>query len=150
MLLPRIAKISLLIVLFLIVSFFVARWLTAENRERAAVTKLLRAEAEGDSAQMLELLDGCAERPACRAVVVSNARRLKASGPVTILRYDSGTSYALSSANGASRVAWDVGGSSAATVQCIEVKRSGNQFINGSITLTSISRPLPGISACPN
>ena len=35
--------------IFVLFSFLVARWLTAENRERTAVTDLLRAQAGGDA-----------------------------------------------------------------------------------------------------
>ena len=148
-LLPRIWKIVLLLLLFVVASFFIARWLTAENRERGAVVELLRAQKDGDSAAMLGMLKGCSQHPACRADVIANAKQLKGSGPLTILRYDSGTAYAPSSASGQTRVAWDHGGASAAVVQCVEVQRSGIAFLGGKIALRSISRPLPGIASCP-
>ena len=148
MLLPRIWKIAVLVLLFVAVSFFAARWLTAENRERSAVVELLRAQKDGDWATMLGMLPGCSQRPSCRADVIANAKRLKGPGPLTILRYDSGTAYAPSAASGETRVAWDRGGASAAVVQCVEVQRSGIAFLSGSISLRSISRPLPGIASC--
>jgi len=148
--LPRIWLIGLLILLFLIASFFVARWLTAENRERAAVVNLLHLQKEGDSAGMLALLDGCSQKPSCRADVVSNARRLRGGGPLTILRYDSGSSYAFGSTEANSRVAWDRGGATAAVVQCVSVERRGLAFFGGSIILHAISRPVGGESACPS
>ena len=147
--LPRISLFGLLILLFLAASFFVARWLTAENRERGAVVDLLHLQKEGDSAGMLALLDGCSQKPKCRADVLSNARQLRGGGPLTILRYDSGSSYAFGSAEGASRVAWDRGGATPAVVQCVSVERRGLAFFGGSIVLHAISRPVGGESACP-
>ena len=139
----------ILVLLFLAVSFLVARWLTVENRERGAVVALLREQANGDGAAMLRSLPGCAPEPKCAATVAANARTLGGSGAVKILRYDSGTSFALGSASGQTRVAWDRGGNSDAVVQCVVVERSGLAFLDGSIVLRSISRPIAGVSSCP-
>lgn len=149
MLLRPLRVIALLILLFIVASFFVARWLTAENRERSAVITVLRLQKDGDAAGMLRLLDGCAQRPQCRANVRANARGLQGSGPLTILRYDSGTSYSFTSANGATRVAWDQGGATLPVVQCVAVERRGAFFLGGSIVLRSISRPIGGEASCP-
>jgi len=148
--LPRIWVISLLVLLFLAASFFVARWLTAENRERSAVVDLLQLQKQGDAAGMLALLDGCAQKPQCRADVESNARRLRGAGPLTILRYDSASAYSLGDSSGDSRVAWDRGGATAAVVQCVAVERRGLALFGGSIVLRSIGRPIGGESACPS
>jgi len=148
-LLPRIWVIGLLVLLFLAASLLTARWLTAENRERAAVVALLQLQKDGDAAGMLALLDGCAEKPKCRADVKANARRLRGRGPLTILRYDSGSSYSFGDASAASRVAWDRGGATAAVVQCVAVERRGLAFLNGSIVLHAISLPISGLGSCP-
>jgi hypothetical protein len=147
--LSRIWVIALLVFLFLAASFFVARWLTAENRERGAVVDLLHLQKEGDAAGMLAALDGCAQKPQCRADVQSNARRLRGPGTLTILRYDSSSAYSFGSTSGNSRVAWDEGGATAAVVQCVSVERRGLAFLGGSIVLHAISRPIGGESACP-
>ena len=149
MILPRIWVIALLVLLFLAASAFAARWLTAENRERAAVVELLHLQKEGDASGMLALLPGCAQKPKCRADVSANARTLRGGGRLTILRYDSGSSYAFAASSGASRVAWDRGGATPAVVQCVAVERRGLAFIGGSIVLHSISRPIPGEGSCP-
>lgn len=148
--LPRIWVIGLLVLLFFTASFFVARWLTAENRERSTVVDLLQKQKQGDAAGMLALLDGCAQKPQCRADVKANARRLRGGGPLTILRYDSASAYSFGDSSGDSRVAWDRGGATAAVVQCVAVERRGLAFLGGSIVLRSISRPIAGESVCPS
>ena len=148
--LRRIWVIALLILLFLATSFFAARWLTAENRERSAVVDLLQLQKQGDASGMLAQLEGCAQKPRCRADVESNARRLRGTGPLMIVRYDSGTSYSFGDASGNSRIAWDRGGATAVVVQCVSVERRGIVFFGGSIVLHSISRPIGGESACPS
>jgi hypothetical protein len=148
--LSRIWVIALLVLLFLLASFFVARWLTAENRERNAVVELLQLQNEGDAAAMLAALDGCEQQPKCRADVESNARRLRSQGSIKILRFDSAGAYSVGNSSGNSRVAWNRGGESLATVQCIEVERRGLAFFGGSILLHSISRPIGRESACPS
>ena len=94
------------VVVFLGVSFLLARYLSTENRERDAVYALLRDQARGDVRGMLSRLDGCDAR--CRATAAANARRLKRPGTVKILAYSSSTSYALGSASGPTRVAWTI------------------------------------------
>src|SRR6188768_2438431 len=97
----------------------VARWLTQDNRERDAVTDLLRAQAHGDVAAMLALLDGCAANSACLARVKGNAQRLRRRGDVEIVRYDSSTAHALSTESGPTRVVWTDGTKAPVVVQCV-------------------------------
>lgn len=140
--------IVLLAAAFVLVSFLVARWLTAENRERTAVIDLLRAQARGDAASMLAALDGCAGDPACRAEVERNARALRRSGRVRVLRMDSTTSHALLAEEGPTRVAWDVGGKSLPVVQCVQVERRGLQLLGGEIVLSAIGPRIAGDASC--
>lgn len=140
--------IVLLAAAFVLVSFLVARWLTAENRERTAVIDLLRAQARGDAASMLAALDGCAGDPECRAEVERNARALRRSGRVRVLRMDSTTSHALLAEEGPTRVAWDVGGKSLPVVQCVQVERRGLQLLGGEIVLSAIGPRIAGDASC--
>lgn len=140
--------IVLLAAAFVLVSFLVARWLTAENRERTAVIDLLRAQARGDAASMLAALDGCAGDPACRAEVERNALALRRSGRVRVLRMDSTTSHALLAEEGPTRVAWDVGGKSLPVVQCVQVERRGLQLLGGEIVLSAIGPRIAGDASC--
>lgn len=133
---------------FILFSFLVARWLTAENRERAAVTDLLRAQAGGDAASMTAIIEGCADDPACRAAVDRNARTLSRPGRVRLLRVDSSTAHALLAERGPTRVAWDVGGTSLPFVQCVDVERRGVPFLGGAVVLTGIGPKIKGDAAC--
>ncbi len=134
--------------IFVLFSFLVARWLTAENRERTAVTDLLRAEAGGDEASMVALIDGCAGTPACEAAVRRNVRALSRPGEVRVLRIDSSTSHALLPASGPTRVAWDVGGTSLPYVQCVDIDRRGVPFLGGEVVVTGIGPKIAGDEAC--
>lgn len=133
---------------FILVSFLVARWLTAENRERTAVTDLLRVQAGGDADSMAALIEGCSGRPACRADMARNARALRRPGAVRVLRFDSSTSHALLAQSGPTRVAWDVGGTSLPVVQCVDIERRGVPFLGGEIVLRGIGPKIAGAAAC--
>jgi len=133
---------------FILVSFLVARWLTAENRERTAVIDLLRAQTGGDAASMLAILEGCTDDDRCRAEVDRNARLLRSPGRVRVLRLDSSTAHALLAERGPTRVAWDVGGTSLPVVQCIDVERRGVPLLGGEIVLRAIGPKISGSAAC--
>ena len=146
---PRRALVLALAVLaFLAIAFLLARWLTTEGRERAKVTALLRAQARGDAAGMLARLDGCPADPACAAQARANAARLRRPGELELLRYDSGTSYALGSATGPSRVVWQVPGRGLPVVQCVLVSREGSLLGGRSVTLRRLSAPIGLESSC--
>lgn len=134
--------------IFILFSFLVARWLTAENRERTAVTDLLRAEAGGDADSMIALIEGCADRPACTAEARRNARALSRPGQLRVLRVDSSTAHAILAEKGPTRVAWDVGGTSLPYVQCVDVERRGVPFLGGEVVLTGIGPKIKGDAAC--
>jgi hypothetical protein len=136
-------------VAFLAVSFAVARWLTQDNRERGAVTDLLRAQARGDVAAMLALLDDCEQDSACKGLVERNARTLRRSGEIEIVRYDSQTAHALGDESGPTRVAWGDGTDAPVVVQCVEVERRGLAVLNSDLVLSSIGAPIDGEASCP-
>ena len=83
---------------FLALSFELARWLTLENVERTDILDLLTAEARGDAASMLAQLHACT--PSCREHVRTDARLLKRPGSVLILADSSATAYTLTGAVG--------------------------------------------------
>jgi len=134
------------VVVFLGVSFLLARYLSTENRERDAVYALLRDQARGDVRGMLSRLDGCDAR--CRAAVESNARRLARPGSVKILAYDSSTSYALGAASGPTRVAWTIVNRQLPVVQCVEVQRTGSVLTGRAISLRRLSAPINSTGSC--
>jgi hypothetical protein len=134
------------LIVFLAISLLLARYLTTENRERDAVYALLEDQARGDAKAMLADLDGCDAR--CRAGVESNARRLKRSGQVKILAYQSSTSYALGGAEGPTRVAWTIINRQLPVVQCVEVQRTGNVLAGRGINLRRLSVPIDREGSC--
>jgi hypothetical protein len=136
------------LVVFVAVSFLLARWLSTENRERNAVYQLLRAQARGDLPAMLDRLDGCADDPACVAQVRRNARRLERRGEVKILAYESETAYAIGSASGLTRVAWTVVDRGLPVVQCVDVRRRGTVLAGRAVTLRALGPPIGRQSPC--
>jgi hypothetical protein len=133
-------------IVFVAISFLLARYLSTENRERDAVYALLRDQARGDAQAMLERLDGCDAR--CRANVEANARRLKRAGEVKILAYSSSTSYALGHAEGPTRVAWTIVNKQLPVVQCVQVERTGNVLAGATINLRRLSVPIDRQGTC--
>ena len=133
-------------IVFLAISFLLARYLSTENRERDAVYALLRDQARGDAQAMLRRLDGCDAR--CRANVEADARRLKRAGDVKILAYGSSTSYALGHAEGPTRVAWTIVNKQLPVVQCVQVERTGNVLAGATINLRRLSVPIDRQGTC--
>ena len=133
--------------LFVAVSVLLARFLSTENVERDQEASLLQAQAKGDVQRMLAQLDGCRARPACLATVRANADRLRRPGVVKILSLKSSTAYALTGASGKTRLAWTVIGR-LPIVQCVEVRRTGNPISGITVTLRSLSAPIPNEADC--
>jgi hypothetical protein len=145
----RLRVFAIPIVIFLAVSFFLARYLTAESRERDEIHRLLVDQARGDAAAMIDRLDGCGKDPACVATQRRNAQRLKRPGEVKIVRLDSDTSYALGTADGTTRIVWTVlPGSGSTVVQCVEVRRGGTALAGRTVTLRRLSAPIGRESSC--
>ena len=138
--------IALGAIVFLAISFLLARYLSTENRERDAVYALLRDQARGDAQAMLRRLSGCDAR--CRANVEYDARRLKRAGDVKILAYSSSTSYALGHAEGPTRVAWTIVDRQLPVVQCVQVERTGNVLAGATINLLRLSVPIDRQGTC--
>jgi hypothetical protein len=143
----RLPLIIAALVVFLAVSVELARWLSTESDERDKIHRLLEAQARGDAARMLADLDGC-DTAACRATVARNARVLKRRGAVKIVSYESGTSYALGSATGDTRVAWTSLQQGLVVVQCVTVRRGGSALAGRSVTLLRISAPIDRQGSC--
>jgi len=133
--------------LFVAISVELARFLSVENVERDDAEMLIQAQARGDVSEMLKLLHGCRERPACVASVQANASRLRRPGAVKILSLKSRTAYSLGASTGRTRLAWTVIGR-LPVVQCIEVRRSGNVLAGINVSLLSLSPPIPNEADC--
>ncbi|HEX3873283.1 MAG TPA: hypothetical protein VHW26_03985 [Solirubrobacteraceae bacterium] len=141
----RITLIGAGVVLFVVISGLLARFLSVENLERQDVLGLLQAEARGDATEMFAKLHGCTG--SCRAIVGADAARLRGAGVVKILAYHSATAFALTGKTGQTRVAWKLG-TRLPDVQCVTLHRGGNPVSGISVTLLRISRPIPLTSDC--
>jgi hypothetical protein len=147
--LRRVILISAAVVLFIAISGLLARFLSIENVERDDDLALIEAEARGDASGMLTRLSGCRESPSCLASVKANASnpRLRRPGAVKILALTSPTAYSLTGATGTTRLAWTVIGR-LPVVQCVTVRRSGNFLTGVTVTLLSLSAPIPNEGDC--
>jgi hypothetical protein len=143
----RAALIVLGVLLFLVISGLLARFLSVENVERDDDLALVQAQVRGDVNGMLDQLHGCRASPACVATVRANASSLRRAGAVKILSLKSPTAYTITGATGKTRLAWTVIGR-LPVVQCVEVRRTGS-FLEGiKVTLLSLSAPIPNEADC--
>ena len=146
---PRRARrwvvVAAAVVAFLAVSFLLARWLGAENDERNEIVALLEDQARGDAPAMLRRLE-CPDE-ACVGQARENARTLRVSGKLTIVRVDSDTSHSLGGDTGPTRVVW-ISPGRLTTVQCVLVRRSGTPLSGMSVTLLNLSAPIDREAAC--
>jgi len=134
------------VLVFVLLSGLLARWLALENIERDDIVTLLQAEARGDARAMLAQLHGCDRY--CRTNVVVIARRLKRPGSVLILADQSKTAYSLTGAVGETRIAWKATSNRLPVVQCVRVQRSGNVLSGLVIRLLAVSVPIPDTADC--
>ena len=144
----RLLLIALAVLLFLALSALLARALSVDGAERAAVVQLVRAEARGDSSAMVRLLSGCRRNPSCRASAAHNAAVLKHRGAVSIVQVNPSAGFSLTSTLGTARVVWQAG-TQLPVVQCVRVRRAGNVLSGLQIQLLAISRRIRTSSACP-
>jgi hypothetical protein len=135
------------VLLFLVISALLARFLSVENAERSQEFKLLQAQARGDVSAMLAQLTGCRQSPVCVALVHANASSLRRPGAVKILSLKSRTAYSVTGATGVTRLAWTVIGR-LPVVQCVQVRRTGNAVSGIHIALLSLSAPIPNEADC--
>jgi hypothetical protein len=140
--------IALGVIAFLAVSFQLARFLTAENAERAAVYALLAAQVRGDSAAVARRLEDCADP--CARRVEATVGQVRRPGEVKILRLDSAANFTLGQRTARSRVAWaaDATSGGEAIVQCVTIRRRWSFVSGASVTLLRLSAPLPPEKSC--
>jgi hypothetical protein len=141
--------IALGVIVFLLISALVARFLTSDNLEREQDVALIEAEAKGEVASMIDKLSGCRENPSCVALQHENAsdRRMRRAGEVKILTLTSATANSPTGATGKTRIAWTVLGK-LPVVQCIDVRRTGNALSGVHVTLLNLSRPINNEADC--
>jgi hypothetical protein len=145
-----VALVALGVVIFLLISGLLARFLQTENVERDADLALIQAETRGDVQAMLSQIAGCRRSPACVASVRANAAdpRTRKPGAVKILELTSPTAYSLFGSSGQTRFAWSEIKRTLPVVQCIDVRRTGN-FLSGiTVELTGLSKPIENEGEC--
>jgi hypothetical protein len=142
-----VALVALGVLVFLLISALLARFLSVENSERDKEYALLQAQARGDAATMVASIAGCRENRACVSTQEANASRLRRPGAVKILSIKSRTAYSLAGATGKTRLAWTVIGR-LPVVQCVEVRRTGNFLTGVDVALLSLSAPIPNEADC--
>ena len=132
---------------FIGVAFLLARTLTASGTERGKVLDVLRAQARGDAAAVLEQMPECRAEPACARLVRERAGSLAAPGRVQILQYQPArTGLAFDQQRGVGRVAWRAG-TGAPVVQCVRVLRQG-PLSGGGVQVLSVSDPIARDGSC--
>jgi hypothetical protein len=141
----RITLIATVVVAFALISAILARWLQLENVERDDVLSLLRAQATGNAQSVLAKLHGC--DAACRAAVARDVATLRGPGNVQILARNSGTAYTLTTRTAQTRIAWKLP-HRLPVVQCVLIRRKGNAVTGLSVTLLSLSAPIPSEADC--
>lgn len=139
--------VAFAVFVFIGLSVLLARALGGAGAERAAVLAVIRAEARGDAATVLDHLPACAKEPACAQVTRERVQALRAPGRVEILAYDPSLRLALEETTGTGRVAWRAG-TALPTVQCVRARRTG-PLNGGRVELLAISAPIGRESACP-
>lgn len=73
--------------------------------------------------------------------------QVRGRGKLEIVRYDSSTARSLGPARGPTRVVWRVP-SGLPTVQCVDVRRTGNALTGPRVTLLGLSEPIEREAGC--
>jgi hypothetical protein len=144
----RYVVVAIALVVFLGISFLVARVLSADSRERSDVADLMRAQARGDADAMLRQLTGCTSDPRCARRVRANVAELRRPGAVKLVRFDPSTTFALDEGTAPARVVWNTTAVRRPVVQCVIVRRTGDVFSGPGVELRYVSGPRPGTSSC--
>lgn len=144
-----ISLIAAAVVLFVVISVLVAHAVGVGDAQTAAVTDLVRAEARGDTATVISLIDGCKQNTACRARAAQLTTTLKRQGAVSVLQVTPSTNFSVTGSVGTARVAW-LAGNSLPRVQCVRVRNAGNVFSGFTIELQRITGRLASNAECPS
>ncbi len=134
------------VIVFLLLSFLIARVLSAGSDERSAAIAVVKAQARGDAGAVLGLLDGCRPRPGCAARVRAMVARERRPGRFDVLNVRS-PSFALGARTGTTRVAWRANGG-LPVVQCVTARRTGNPLAGYEIRVLSLSAPIGREAHC--
>lgn len=143
----KITAIAFGVFFFLGISLLLTRSLVGSGNERAQVLEVLRAQARGDVAEVLDRLDACRAEPACVRTIRDRAAELRRPGDVEILQYDPSVDVALTRQQGTGRVAWRTDQRTLPVVQCVKVRREG-PLTGGRTELLSITAPIDPTGSC--
>jgi hypothetical protein len=144
----RLILIAFGVFVFLGISFLLARALTGAGAERSLVVEVVRAQARGDAAAVLERLPECRRDAVCSRLVRERTPRLERPGRVQVLNYQPSVQLALTDQAGVARVAWRADGPERLpVVQCVRVRRQG-PITGGGVELVSISNPIGLEASC--
>lgn len=138
------------VLVFLLASAGLARVLSANNAERAAIERLMTAQARGDAAGMRRLIEGCRPGTACAATQRVNAARQRRPGEVKLAQLVPSSRIVLGGTSGVTRVAWTTTATQRTSVQCVGIRRTGNVVSGMGVELTSLSEPIGNTSDCPH
>ncbi len=136
------------VIVFLFISALLARALSVDGAERAALTAVVVGEAHGDPGAVLARLTDCTADPHCRSRVAADVAALHHPGAVSIIQIQVSAGFSLTSTQGTARVAWAVGGS-LPRVQCVRVRRAGDVLSGLRVELLALSPRIASTSGCP-
>ncbi len=126
---------------FLGISLLLARALVGTGSERSKVLDILRAEARGAAAAVLDQMPPCRSNATCARVTKERTGRLRRPGKVEILSFEPSTQVAFTNVSGTARVAWRTQQKRFPVVQCVFVRRQG-PLTGGKVEIVSISNPI--------
>jgi hypothetical protein len=143
-----IGLILLGLALFVVISALLARVLSIDGAEQAAITSLVQAEARGDARAVIAQIKGCSRSAACSQRAAKDALKLTRPGKVVLLELNQSAGFSLTSTLGTARVAWRAG-SALPVVQCVRVRRAGNVLSGLHVELLDVSRRIKTDADCP-
>lgn len=134
--------------IFIVISALLARAFSVGGAEDGAISDLVTAEADGDTAGVVTLIAGCAASAACRAHAARLTTSLRRPGAVSVIQITPSAGFSLTGTIGTARVAWLVG-SSLPRVQCIRVRHAGDLLRGFRVDLLGVSARIPSGADCP-
>jgi hypothetical protein len=143
-----ISLIGLAVVVFLVISAILARAFSVADAEDAAITSLVKAEAQGDTAGVISLITGCRASAACRTRAAQVTAALHHAGTVSIAEINPSSTFSLTSTLGTARVAW-LAGSSLPRTQCLRVRHAGSVISGFEVELLEVSPRIATDGTCP-
>jgi len=140
--------IALGAIVFFAISALLARAFNVTSAEDAAITALVRAEARGETANVISLIEGCRASAACRSRAALLTATMHRAGDVAVAQIQESSGFSLTSTLGTARVVWVVG-SSLPRTQCVRVRHAGDVLSGFTVELLEVSRRIVTDADCP-